>query len=58
MKRSKNFIPHVAQCEYFTVDKLYLDGEIMRNMTGIVKEDSFANVLFLENFFKNKKESK
>lgn len=48
MQRSKNFIPHVAQCEYFTVDKLYLDGEIMRNMTGIVKEDSFANVLFLE----------
>lgn len=48
MQRSKNFIPHVAQCEYFTVDKLYLDGEIMKNMTGIIREESFANVLFLD----------
>lgn len=48
MRRSKNFIPHIAQCEYFTVDKLYLDGEIMKNMTGIIREESFANVLFLD----------
>ncbi len=48
MQRSKNFIPHIAQCEYFTVDKLYLDGSTIASATGVVGEQSFVHILFLE----------
>ena len=46
--RSKNFVPHVADCDYFTVDKLYLDGGVMGELTGNVGEESFANILILD----------
>mgnify|MGYP002529041756 CR=1 FL=1 len=48
MSRGKSFAPHVADCDYFTVDKLYLDGVVMKQLTGVVERGSFANILFLE----------
>ena len=40
--------PHVADCEYFTVDKLNLDGKILRTVSGAVDEKSFLSVLILD----------
>lgn len=40
--------PHVADCEYFTVDKLYLDGAIMNKTSGNVDDTSFMSILFME----------
>lgn len=46
--RSKSCNPHVADCEYFTVDKLNLDGKVMEHMGGHIGEESFASILILE----------
>ena len=43
----KSFSPDIASCEYFTVDKLYLDGEYFSKVSGTVTDKSFMNVLFL-----------
>ncbi len=40
--------PHVADCDYFTVDKLYLDGSVMRALKGNISEASFVSLLFIE----------
>lgn len=40
--------PHVADCEYFTVDKLYLDGVLMGSVRGMVDKSSFVSILFME----------
>lgn len=40
--------PHVADCDYFTVDKLNLDGKIMQEVIGEVSEESFASILVLD----------
>lgn len=40
--------PHIADCDYFTVDKLYLDGETMHKMEGTVTEASFLSILVLD----------
>ncbi|MDR0886202.1 MAG: class I mannose-6-phosphate isomerase [Clostridiales Family XIII bacterium] len=41
--------PHnIATCEYFTVDKLNLDGRYVRRVTGVVTEESFLSVLVLD----------
>jgi len=40
--------PHVADCDYFTVDKLNLDGKKMKGMEGVVEEDSFLSILVLD----------
>ena len=48
--RDKSSYPHVADCDYFTVDKLNLDGAIMGQIKGIVSEDSFVSILFLDGF--------
>ncbi len=40
--------PHVAECDYFTVDKLDLDGALLRKVEGTVGEESFASVLILD----------
>ena len=47
-QKNKTFSPHVAECEYFMVDKLYLDGKSMKKISGFVGEESFVNLLFLE----------
>ncbi len=46
--RDNSSYPHVADCDYFTVDKLNLDGHIMNKMQGSVSEESFASILFLD----------
>ncbi len=40
--------PHVADCDYFTVDKLNLDGHLTHRMQGTVREDSFLSILILD----------
>ena len=46
--RNSGCYPHVADCDYFTVDKLNLDGKVMQEMAGEVSEKSFASILILE----------
>lgn len=43
----KNY-PHVADCDYFTVDKLNLDGRIMKKLEGNVSDGSFVGILILD----------
>ncbi len=45
--RSGRSYPHVADCDYFTVDKLNLDGSIMRKVEGMVGEESFVSILIM-----------
>lgn len=46
--KSKSNYPHVADCDYFTVDKLNLDGQMMRRMEGFVSDESFVSILILD----------
>jgi len=46
--RDNTSYPHVADCDYFTVDKLNLDGRFMKRMEGNVSDTSFASILFLD----------
>lgn len=39
--------PHIADCDYFTVDKLFLDGTTMAKMEGCVTGQSFVSILIL-----------
>ena len=43
----KNY-PHLAACDYFTVDKFNLDGKITSRLAGTVTEKSFLSVLILD----------
>lgn len=40
--------PHVADCDYFTVDKLFLDGTLTYRMQGTVYDTSFLSILILD----------
>ena len=46
--KDKSCYPHIADCDYFTVDKLNLDGKFMKKMEGTVTEESFASILILD----------
>lgn len=46
--KSGSSYPHVADCDYFTVDKLNLDGCMMKKMEGTVTENSFVSILMLD----------
>ncbi|MCR5303202.1 MAG: ROK family protein [Lachnospiraceae bacterium] len=46
--RSGSEYPHVADCDYFTVDKLDLDGRLTYRMQGTVNDDSFLSILILD----------
>lgn len=46
--RGKSSYPHVADCDYFTIDKLNLDGSVMRKLEGYVSDASFASILILD----------
>lgn len=48
IQRQKSFDPHVVSCEYFTVDKLVLDGGLMKKLSGTVGKDSFVHALMLD----------
>ncbi len=43
-----NSYPHVADCDYFTVDKIDLDGRLTYRMQGNVDEKSFLSILILD----------
>ncbi len=40
--------PHIADCDYFTVDKVSLNGKTMKKITGDVNSDSFMSILILD----------
>lgn len=40
--------PHIADCDYFTVDKLNLNGGTMETMSGYVSDASFLSFLVLD----------
>lgn len=40
--------PHIADCDYFTVDKLNLDGNLTYRMQGNVSDASFLSILILD----------
>lgn len=46
--RRKNFYPQLGDCDYFTVDRLNLDGERLSEAEGTVRNDSFLSILFLD----------
>ena len=46
--KGRNSYPHVADCDYFTVDKLNLDGNVMKKLEGNVSGASFASILMLD----------
>lgn len=46
--KGQNCYPHVADCDYFTVDKLNLDGNVQKTAEGFVSEDSFVSILILD----------
>lgn len=48
IQKGKNSYPHVADCDYFTVDKLNLDGKVMCRMEGNVSDKSFTSILILD----------
>lgn len=46
--QDKSCYPHLADCDYFTVDKLNLDGNLMKKLEGCVAEASFVSILILD----------
>ncbi len=46
--KNNNAYPHIAECDYFTVDKIYLDGKTISKIEGNVSEYSFVSILFLD----------
>ena len=46
--KTGNAYPHVADCEYFTVDRLNLDGNILQSAGGTVGKESFLSILVLD----------
>ena len=48
ISRKNTCYPHIASCDYFTVDCLNMDGKLMSSMKGSVGEESFANILIME----------
>lgn len=47
VKSGSNY-PHIADCDYFTVDKLNLDGSLTYRMEGTVRDTSFLSILILD----------
>ena len=46
--RDNKDYPHLADCDYFTVDKLNLDGRLTYRMQGTVSQESFLSILILD----------
>lgn len=46
--KSHTVSPHIARCDYFTVDKMNLDGRIMKKIDGVCTDDSFISLLVLD----------
>lgn len=48
VERNAKAYPHIAVSDYFTVDKLNLDGTVTKTMTGNVTGASFVSILILD----------
>lgn len=48
MPKGQACSPHIAKCDYFTVDKLNLDGQIVKRMEGTVDDASFVSILIMD----------
>lgn len=48
VEKDGSHYPHIANCDYFTVDKLNLDGAAMAEMRGYVSDKSFLSILVLD----------
>ena len=48
MEATDSCEPHIAQCEYFTVDKIYLDGKFTKSIKGYAGKESFVSILVLD----------
>lgn len=48
VKRTASAYPHAADCDYFTVDRLSLDGAVAKTLSGTVSDASFASILILD----------
>lgn len=46
--RVKSPNPHIGCCDYFVVDKLNLDGGVVKAVKGSVSDDSFVSILFMD----------
>lgn len=46
--KRRSFEPHIVSCEYFTVDKIVLDGQFMKRMSGEADAASFVSLLVLD----------
>ncbi len=44
----KSFAPDLGKCKYFKVDKIYLDGQYSKTLTGNVDDSSFLHILVLD----------
>ena len=44
---AKNY-PHLASCDYFTVDKINLDGKFVSQIEGTVDDKTFLSVIILD----------
>ena len=47
ISKSADSYPHVVDCDYFTVDKLNLDGKLTYRVQGNVNEKTFLSILIL-----------
>lgn len=47
ISQKKSFEPHIVSCEYFTVDKVILDGKLRKKIVGEVDTSSFVSLLIL-----------
>ncbi|MBP3853272.1 MAG: ROK family protein, partial [Erysipelotrichaceae bacterium] len=47
INRNENY-PHIADCDYFTVDKLNMDGIHTSRTQGTVTKESFLSILILD----------
>ena len=48
IERGRSVYPHVADCDYFTVDRVSLDGRLTYRTQGSVQSDSFLSILILD----------
>ena len=46
--RKKSFEPYIVDCDYFTVDKVVLDGQRMKKIFGEIDKTSFTSLLVLD----------
>lgn len=48
VSEKRSFSPHIADCDYFTVDKLYADGKNVKRVAGEADGTNFVSILMLD----------